>query len=69
MDDSNWIDNPQNPHWNVEDINFMIDELEKGNLFGAYGIKTSNEMTGILQKYMIDNVRFIFIYLKLMFYP
>ena len=68
MDDSNWINNPQNPHWNVKDINFMIDELKNGNLFGAYGIKISNEMTEILQEYMIDNVRNIRIDLKLMFY-
>ena len=36
----------------------MIDEISKGHLFGAYGIKVSNDMTEILQKYMIENVSF-----------
>ena len=36
----------------------MMDEISKGHLFGAYGIKVSNDMTEILQKYMIENVSF-----------
>ena len=37
----------------------MMDEISKGHLFGAYGIKVSNDMTEILQKYMIENVSLI----------
>ena len=36
----------------------MMDEISKGHLYGAYGIKVSNDMTEILQKYMIENVSF-----------
>ena len=48
---------PQNPHWNVKDIGIMIDQIANKNLFGAYGVNVSNELTNILRKYMIGNIK------------
>merc|ERR1712012_170965 len=57
MDDSNWINNPKNPHWNIKDIEIMMDHISKGHLHGAYGVKVSNDMTEIMKKYMIENIK------------
>ena len=35
----------------------MMDEIRKGTLFGAYGVKTSNELTKILKEQMIDYIK------------
>ena len=35
----------------------MIDQIANRNLFGAYGVNISNQLTDILEKYMIDNIK------------
>ena len=55
-DDAKWIENPQQPNWNIQDINSMMKELQNGNLRGAYGKEVCNEMTEIMKEYMIKNV-------------
>ena len=56
--DSSLITKPENPHWNIKDIGGLVKELtETGQIYGAYGVKTSRDMVQILKKYMIDSVR------------
>ena len=56
-DDAKWIKNPEQPNWNIDDINTMINHLKEGHLTGAYGEEVTNEMTEIMKTYMIDEVQ------------
>jgi hypothetical protein len=57
-----WIENPEQSNWNIQDINFLINQIKNGNLHGGYGKDVSNEMKDIMQAHMIDNVSFFFLH-------
>ena len=54
--DYNWIENPEQSNWNIQDIDAFINQIKNGNLHGGYGKDVSNEMKDIMEEYMIDNV-------------
>ena len=54
--DYNWIENPEQSNWNIQDIDAFINQIRNGNLHGGYGKDVSNEMKDIMKEHMIDNV-------------
>ena len=54
--DYKWIENPEQPNWNIQDIDALINLIKNGNLHGGYGKDVSNEMKDIIEEHMIDNV-------------
>jgi len=54
--DAKWIENPEQPNWNIEDINRMMNAIQNGNLIGGYGIEVCNEMKYIMKEFMIENI-------------
>ena len=58
--DYNWIENPEQSNWNIQDIDAFINQIKNGNLHGGYGKDVSNEMKDIMEKHMIGNVSSVF---------
>ena len=56
--DYKWIEVPEQPNWNNQDIDSFIHQIKNGNLHGGYGKDVSNEIKDIMEEHMIDNVSF-----------
>ena len=63
--DYKWIEKPEQPNWNIQDIDALINLIKNGNLHGGYGKDVSNEMKDIIEEHMIDNVSSVSKYLEL----